>query len=98
MAKRLFASARAPFVAAISADCLEEWDEDAIDPAARQSWAALRGMPEAAYLGLTVPRFLLRVPCFMPVLSVKGQPEVRLGGFVSMTGSALAGAWSQPAV
>jgi len=185
---KISAAARAPFVAGISADCLEERDEETINPAVRQSWAALREMPEAAYLGLTVPRFLLRVPygkktspidsfdfeelatpadthamllgnsavltglllgqtfsrmglrgmqpgtllavedmpfywytdddgdqvaapCteklltqkmaehaasqgFMPVLSIKAQPEVRLGGFVSVAGGRLAGSWT----
>jgi type VI secretion system protein ImpC len=30
--------------------------------AGRQAWEALRRLPEAAYLGLAVPRFLLRLP------------------------------------
>jgi len=32
-----------------------------------------------------------------PVLSIKGRPEVRLGGFRSMAGGALAGPWAAPA-
>ena len=34
---------------------------------------------------------------FMPMLSIKGQPEVRLGGFGSLTGSTLAGPWKPAA-
>jgi type VI secretion system protein ImpC len=45
----LAASARAPFVAEGSADMGPHWDE-------------LRGIPEAKYLGLALPRFLLRLP------------------------------------
>jgi type VI secretion system protein ImpC len=30
---------------------------------------------------------------FMPMLSMKGRPEVRLGGLVSLTGKPLAGSW-----
>src|SRR5262245_29346234 len=33
---------------------------------------------------------------FMPMLSIKGRPEVRLGGFGSLRGGTLAGSW-QPA-
>ena len=36
----------------------DEWRE----PDGRQAWEALRGLPEAGYLGLALPRFLLRLP------------------------------------
>ena len=156
-----------------------------------ESWDTLRGMPEAAYLGLTVPRFMLRnpygkksdpidpfefeeftlsngiggllwgnsaaivglllgqcfsqgglkgmklgsimsvgempfhfytdgdgdqiaLPCtdrlltmklaehvttqrFMPMLSVQGRPEVRLGSYVSLNGGDLSGPWAPAA-
>ena len=45
----LAANARAPFIAAGSAGMGDHWDE-------------LRAIPEAAYLGLALPRFLLRLP------------------------------------
>ena len=31
-------------------------------PEAAQAWQALRNLPEAAYIGLALPRFLLRLP------------------------------------
>ena len=37
-------------------------DWKAVDAEAEQRWAALRRLPEAAYLGLALPRFLLRLP------------------------------------
>lgn len=33
-----------------------------IDAEARQAWAALRQLPQTAYLGLTLPRYLVRLP------------------------------------
>jgi type VI secretion system protein ImpC len=45
----LAAHARAPFIAEGSAGMGDHWDE-------------LRSIPEAAYLGLALPRFLLRLP------------------------------------
>ncbi len=61
----------APFVAEASSRFLscsslaqtpdpEDWT--AMDPEAEQRWQALRQRPEAAYLGLALPRFLLRLP------------------------------------
>jgi type VI secretion system protein ImpC len=65
-------AAGAPFIAAASDRCLlceslaktpdpREWKGMA-DPDARQAWEALRKIPEASYLGLALPRFLLRLP------------------------------------
>ena len=34
----------------------------ALDPNDRQAWEALRKLPESSYLGLALPRFLLRLP------------------------------------
>jgi type VI secretion system protein ImpC len=62
----------APFIAAASdkmvcRDSLsktpdpDDW-EPAANPAAIQAWLALRKLPEAAYIGLALPRFLLRLP------------------------------------
>ena len=38
-----------------------EWNLPA-DPAGAEAWEALRKLPEASYLGLALPRFLLRLP------------------------------------
>ena len=176
------------FIAGIGTSCIDTKPAD-LHPLIREAWDALAKMPEAAYVGLVVPRFMLRMPygegtdpiesfdfeeftpqaglsgmlwgnsavmaglllgatfsqqgakmkpgsvltmgempfyyytdadgdqtalpCtermlsskmaelvskhrFMPMLSIKGTPEVRLGGFGSVAGVALAGPW-QPA-
>jgi type VI secretion system protein ImpC len=186
---QIAARANAPFVAAIGNDALAVRDED-LHPMIVDAWAALRALPEAAWLALAAPRFLLRAPygergepvdCFefeefdaraglktllwgnpamlvavllaahadaagrlaapgrvlslpempwfafadaegevtalpcterllterqaaqaqgrgvLPVLAIKGRPEVRLGGFRSVAGGALAGPWGVPA-
>jgi type VI secretion system protein ImpC len=186
---QIAARANAPFIAAIGPDCLATRAED-LHPMVAGSWAALRALPAAGHLALTVPRFLLRtpygarsepiesfafeefdareglktllwgnaailaavllaahadrsgalpapgrilslgdmpyfvytdadgdcvpLPCterllterkaaqvhghgFVPVLAIKGRPEVRLGGFLSVAGAALAGPWAPPA-
>lgn len=54
--------AQAPFIAGISSDCLRQFKEDEIQPLVEESWNALRGMPQSQYVGLTVPRFMLRWP------------------------------------
>jgi hypothetical protein len=33
---------------------------------------------------------------FLPMLSIKGRPEIRLGGFNSIAGPAIAGRWPEP--
>ena len=50
----------APFLAAGDPRLLDK--SYAIDPGAAPAWTALRQLPEAALLGLAVPRFLLRLP------------------------------------
>src|SRR5262249_14300924 len=61
--------AGAPFLAAASSRVLscaslartpdpDDWQA----PADAETWEALRGAPEARYLGLALPRFLLRLP------------------------------------
>ncbi|MCA9262988.1 MAG: type VI secretion system contractile sheath large subunit [Planctomycetales bacterium] len=55
------AAAQAPFVAGIHPQCLEPAESE-LHPLVAKSWEILRAMPQANYLGLTVPRFLLRVP------------------------------------
>ncbi|HZN33114.1 MAG TPA: type VI secretion system contractile sheath large subunit [Pirellulaceae bacterium] len=186
---RLCAAASAPLLAAIGTDVIKKLKPEEIHPLIKESWGALKSMPEAGYLGLTVPRFMLRnpygaktdpidkfdfeeftpkeglkgmlytsgavlaglllaqtyekagsvkkislggvmsagdmpyyyyedadgdqvaLPCterllsvdaaahvsaqrFMPVLAIKGRPEVRLGSFQSVTGKPLAGLWA----
>jgi len=62
----------APFIAAASDKMVcqtslaktpdpDDWGQTAT-PEAAQAWQALRALPEAAYLGLVLPRFLLRLP------------------------------------
>ncbi|MCE9607510.1 MAG: type VI secretion system contractile sheath large subunit [Planctomycetia bacterium] len=59
---KIATAARAPFLAAISNDCIKKLKPDEIHPLIKESWEALRGLPEANYLGLTAPRFMLRWP------------------------------------
>ena len=62
----------APFIAAASDKMVcrtslaktpdpDDWEQSAT-PEEAQAWQALRELPEAAYLGLVLPRFLLRLP------------------------------------
>lgn len=182
---KIVAQTQTAFIAGVGPSCLETRPAD-LHPLIREAWDALADMPEADYLGLAVPRFMLRnpygertdpidsfdfeeftpqagltgmlwgnsaviaglllgmtfsqqgakmkpgsvlglgdmpfycytdadgdetaLPCtermlssklaelvikhrFMPMLSMKGQPEVRLGGFGSLAGGVLAGPW-----
>jgi type VI secretion system protein ImpC len=65
-------AAGAPFIAAASDKMVcrsslaetpdpDDW-EPAAGPAAIQAWQDLRKLPEAAFIGLALPRFLLRLP------------------------------------
>lgn len=58
---RIAAAARAPFIAAIGPDCASTRTED-LHPLVTRAWDALRALPEASFVALTVPRFLLRTP------------------------------------
>ncbi len=51
----------APFVAAIGPGFLNTKVED-LNPLISKTWDALRGTPQAKYIGLASPRFLLRMP------------------------------------
>ena len=51
----------APFMASVSPAFLETKKEDR-HPLTAEAWDALRALPEAAYVGLAAPRFLLRLP------------------------------------
>jgi len=59
---KLACTARAPFLAGVSNDVLKKLKPEEVHPLVKQSWDSLRALPEAAYLGLVVPRFLLRWP------------------------------------
>ena len=53
--------AHAPFIASISANALKtDWEDH--HKLIRDTWKALKKSPEAAYIGLACPRFLLRHP------------------------------------
>ncbi|QEW19754.1 type VI secretion protein, family [Marinibacterium anthonyi] len=58
---RVAAHVDAPFVAAMSPGFLEVKKEDR-HPLVAEAWDTLRAMPEAAYIGLATPRFMLRRP------------------------------------
>nr|WP_302621188.1 type VI secretion system contractile sheath large subunit [Roseobacter sp. GAI101] len=51
----------APFFSAITPTYLETAKEDR-HPLVAEAWDTLRGLPEAAYIALSSPRFLLRLP------------------------------------
>jgi len=66
------AAARAPFLAAAESRFVgcnsfaktpdpDDWKEP-LSPEAREAWKIVRGFPQAAYLGLVLPRVLLRSP------------------------------------
>lgn len=69
---RISARVKAPFLAAASPHLVgcdsfglhpdpDDWTYDSA-PEVRKAWQALRELPEASYLGLALPRFLLRQP------------------------------------
>lgn len=59
---KIAAAAEAPFIASISKACLDRQKNHQPHPLVVEAWTTLRQMPEAKYLGLTVPQFLLRLP------------------------------------
>ena len=59
---KLARAAGAPFVAAAGAKLWQTVLQNPDQFAADQAWTGLRTSPEAAWLGLTGPRFLLRLP------------------------------------
>ena len=60
-AARVVACGQIPFLAAIGNGVLDEKPDD-LHPMIQDAWAALRALPEAGYLGLGIPRFMLRMP------------------------------------
>lgn len=59
---QIAAAANAPFVASISKHVLERSKKEQPHPLVVEAWTRLKELPEAKYLGLTVPRFMLRMP------------------------------------
>ena len=58
---RISAQMDAPFISAISTGFMGTKPEDR-HPLVKKTWDALGAMPEAKYLGLATPRFMLRMP------------------------------------
>jgi type VI secretion system protein ImpC len=94
---KIAAAAQAPFIAAIAADCLKLQPPEEVHPLIVESWTTLRSMPHARYLGLTVPRFMLRWPYGQktePVESFRFEeftPQSGLKAMLWANGSMLAG-------
>ncbi len=94
---QIAAAAGAPFIAGISTDCLIQRDPNEIHPLITESWSTLRQMRQANYIGLTVPRFMLRWPYGVatePIESFNFEeftPQAGLGSMLWANGSILAG-------
>ena len=58
---KVVAQTQTAFLAGIGTSCVETKPAD-LHPLVRGSWDALAEMPEAGYVGLAVPRFMLRLP------------------------------------
>ena len=61
-ATKIAASAGAPFIAAVDCSFLKKINPEEVHPLVKESWQALRELPEVVYLGLVTPRFMLRWP------------------------------------
>lgn len=59
---KIAAAAKAPFIAAIGKDVVNVKKPEDVHPLVLESWSAVRQLPAAAYVGLAVPRFMLRWP------------------------------------
>lgn len=59
---RIASAAPAAFLASIGTSVIKKLKPDEIHPLVQSSWETLRSLPEAGYIGLTVPRFMLRAP------------------------------------
>jgi type VI secretion system protein ImpC len=94
---KVAAAGAAPFIAGISTDCLVERDPSEVHPLITESWSMLRQMPQANYIGLTLPRFMLRWPygaSTEPIESFAFEeftPQAGLRGMLWANGSILAG-------
>ena len=91
---RIAARAQAPFLAAIDSRAVAEGYEVPAD--GKPAWEALRKLPEAAYLGLATPRFLLRPPFgenYRPAESLRFEEFAP-----AEAGSSEGYLWSNPAI
>ena len=61
-AAQIAASAGAAMLASVDRSCLKKEDPEDVHPLITQTWQALRQLPQAGYLALTTPRFMLRWP------------------------------------
>jgi type VI secretion system protein ImpC len=61
-AAKIAACAGAPFIASMDCSFLKKVNPQEIHPLVKESWEALRSLPESVYLGLVTPRFMLRWP------------------------------------
>ncbi len=61
-AAKIAACANAPIIASLDCSFLKKINPQEIHPLVKESWAALRSLPESVYLGLVTPRFMLRWP------------------------------------
>ncbi len=59
---KIAAAAGASLLASVDRDCLSKRDPEEVHPLTKKAWDDLRSLPEAGYLGLTSPRFMLRWP------------------------------------
>lgn len=59
---KLASASGAPFIAGMSTDVLSMLKDEEVHPMILDAWRQLGSLPESNYLGLTVPRFLLRHP------------------------------------
>jgi type VI secretion system protein ImpC len=94
---RLCAAAQAPLLAAIGTDVLKKLKPEEIHPLVLDSWSSLKSMQEAGYLGLSVPRFMLRNPYGERTDPIdrfdfeEFTPQEGLRGMLYASGSVLAG-------
>lgn len=94
---KIAAAAGAPFVAAMSKQALDRKRSEPPHPLVAEAWSTLRELPEAKYVALTVPQFLLRLPygrrsdpvdCFA---FEEFTPQSGLGGMLWGNGALLVG-------
>lgn len=59
---KIAAAAQAPFITSTSADALKKLKPEEVHPLIQEAWDALKSMPEAVYLAIAAPRYMLRNP------------------------------------
>jgi len=58
---KIVAQSQTAFICGMGTSCLDTKPAD-LHPLVRQAWDGLAQIPEAGYLGLVLPRFMLRMP------------------------------------